>query len=326
VWHGLRVLSVVAMLAASAAVGDLAVARPGVTWPPADTVTRYYTMRARVRPLLFWITKDRVGAARISWNRSPGPDQLVELLVGSDPDRAPMGINHWGFVAERTFGATTHLVGVMTETDDRAIDAARGNPNAVRRSGREFKTIRATVQNREATSAVGRVVFDKNLTYRHYAALLERLPDVDARVHRLETAPGTAPGFLTALKALVHESVEKFRRTPGTPPCAGLRRNYVYTGTMYQLTLGGATLVPRLVVGNRRFGPTIQGQFEIRNLNTGGVTTFEMTYGVQGDESETPVRIAYRPRWWVELELLLLDGSEATMAAAMAPHTMPVAR
>ena len=105
------------------------------TNPPGGSVTRYYSLTVRFRPFLFWMTRDDVGGARISWSPEAGPNRWVEFLVGSDPERAPMAINRWGFVSEHTRDDTTVLTGVMTETDDGWIDAARDSAATAARPG-----------------------------------------------------------------------------------------------------------------------------------------------------------------------------------------------
>ncbi len=275
-----------------------------------DTITRYYSLTVRFRPFLLWMTRDAVGGARVSWSPSPGPDRWVELLVGSDPERAPMSINRWGFISEHTRGDTTVLTGIMTETDDESIDGARSNAAAMA-NGREFRVIRSTIRNGDATTSVGRLIEEGDVTYRRYAALLDRVPDGGGSAQHLRLAPGVEPGFLIALRGLVRESVETSQRAPRLV-ATGLRRDYVYAGKLYRLSLQAATLVMDAVVDGRSHGPAIEGEFEILNKLTGTTTAFRMLYGVAGADAETPLRLVYRPRWWVELELGVVDGADAS--------------
>ncbi len=100
IWPAALALALVGA-APTTAVDPSATARASATQPPA-TVTRDYSLTVRFRPFLIWMTRGDVGGARISWSASGGPDRSVELLVGSDPARAPMSINRWGFIAEQT--------------------------------------------------------------------------------------------------------------------------------------------------------------------------------------------------------------------------------
>src|SRR5262245_65045760 len=49
-----------------------------------------YRASGAIRPfVLFWISRDNVGGARITRRRSPDGTFGVEMLTGSDPERAP---------------------------------------------------------------------------------------------------------------------------------------------------------------------------------------------------------------------------------------------
>jgi hypothetical protein len=295
--------------------GATVTARPASD-QPADMITRYYTMTARLRPFGVWIARDNVGGARLSWNASPGPDRQLEVLVGSDPECAPMSLNRWGFLAEHTLDGTTRQTSVMTEIDDRAITAAlNGAPTPTH--AHAFRAVESTVRGNEATTATAYLVLDRDLTYRYYTALLDRLPSGDgtAPVRRVRLGPGTEPGFLAAMKDLIHESVTTWQRegrfAQGTP-----QRAFVYLGTVYQMTLRHATVV-KDQVDARSFSPAMDGNFEVRNPATGITSEFQLICGLEGTDAETPLRIVYRARWWVELELHLIDPGASKFAKAV---------
>jgi hypothetical protein len=260
------------------------------------------------------MTRDDVGGARISWSGTQGTDESLELLIGSDPERAPMGINRWGFVAEKTIDGTTELTGLMTDTDDHSIDAARNNAAAMG-ANHLFRSIRATVRDGEATSIVSNVAAG-DVTYRHYQALLDRLPPMNEATGKKRASVGanTDPGFLIAVRRMVQQSVAECqaRGRVNVPT----RRRFIYGGNLYDLTLAQAPGVKDAVVNDQSYGPAIDGQFQIRNVATGFVTSFSMLFAASGVHAETPLRIVYRPRWWVELELQLVDprASRGTFA------------
>ena len=62
-------------------------------------VEHRYRMLGRVRPLLFWISREDVGGAQVTW-REAADGVGYELLIGSDPERAPRRINRWGYIGE----------------------------------------------------------------------------------------------------------------------------------------------------------------------------------------------------------------------------------
>src|SRR4030081_2760300 len=67
-----------------------------------------YTMTARVRLLLFWVGKDDVGGGYIRRGTLPGESQseVIQLLMGSDPAKAPRAINRWGAATEIVHGSS----------------------------------------------------------------------------------------------------------------------------------------------------------------------------------------------------------------------------
>jgi hypothetical protein len=316
------------LFAALAATGFSLPAPAGTALPRAQsgrevTAVRYYTMTARVRPFLVWITREDVGGARLKWSRTPGAGTRLELLVGSDPARAPRSINRWGFISESTLGGVTSLTGIMTETDDGAIDRARsGTANAT--NGHVFRAMQSMVRGGRATTSFSRLVFATELTYRDYGTLLQRLPSPQSSTTRLDVPPNVDPGFLTAMDALMRESAERQREaSPGASPARGLRREYVYMGKMYDLTLQRAEFLPDAIVNGRSCGPSVDGEFEIRNRTTGVITGFRMVYSIAGPESGTPLRIVYRPRWWIELDLRIEDTSTSKMAMSLSGLDLP---
>jgi len=57
-----------------------------------------YVMTARVRLLFFWASKDDVGGGYIRRGVSAEDPRLefIQVLFGSDPEKAPRAINRWG--------------------------------------------------------------------------------------------------------------------------------------------------------------------------------------------------------------------------------------
>jgi hypothetical protein len=68
-----------------------------------------YRLAARIRPLLFWIGKDNVGDACLTWLKEADGEPGYGLLIGSDPARAPLEINRWGYVSERQIQGTVRV-------------------------------------------------------------------------------------------------------------------------------------------------------------------------------------------------------------------------
>ena len=79
-------------------------------------------MAGKIRLLMLWVGRDDVGSGVIRW-RGAGDDKAIELLIGSDPKRAPGQLNKWGYLVEEMRGGESSVVGLISqENDDRLSD------------------------------------------------------------------------------------------------------------------------------------------------------------------------------------------------------------
>lgn len=286
---------------------------------PGTTVERHYTMTARVRPLLFWISRSGVGGARISWLQSADGIQGLELLIGSDPARTPMKINRWGYVAERVAGSSAELIGVMTESDEQSIEQAAAKQTQPGGT-HAFKAIRGRLNQGLAQSTIIRLLLVDDFTYREADALLRRLPPIGPTTRQMSVPNGADPGFLFAVKGIVHDSVENYRRSGAVRSGAQMRRTYVYDATLYELILKSSQFLKTTLVDEHEYRAVIESQFEARNMRTGKISRFSITYGTEAPNAEIPICIVYQPRWWFEAELRLeYDSGAATAAGKDSP-------
>jgi hypothetical protein len=84
---------------------SIAPARPGTAAEPTPdgrsaapvAAAHRYRLSAAIRPLLFWVGAKNVGGARIVRRHDGAGRKGYELLLGSDPARAPRRINRWGW-------------------------------------------------------------------------------------------------------------------------------------------------------------------------------------------------------------------------------------
>jgi hypothetical protein len=278
------------------------------------TDERFYTLTARVRLLALWISRAGVGAGRIAWSEDGNGTQELALLIGSDPARAPMKINRWGYIDERVTGSCAELVGVMTESEEQSIQQARTSVSASN-AKHSFKAIRARILDGTAHSSVSYMKLDEDFTYRDVHTLLQQVPQDDARVRSLSLPEGAEPGFLFAVRSLVDESIHAYLKSRNLSEVQRVSRRYVFSGTAYELRRISIRLVNELEVNNRTFRQLLESQFETRNLTTGHKSEFSITYGIQDPIAGIPVRIVYRPRWWFEAEMLLESDAAAPQAA-----------
>ena len=257
----------------------------------------YYRMLAKVRPLLFWISRDNVGGARIGWLGDQEGARGFELLIGSDPARAPRKINRWGYIAEEVRGSTASTLGVMKQSNEESIEEAKAKLGTDTGGTHTFKAIRATTANGQAKADVLTLQAGSDLTYRDVGSLLMLMNGGASTTNtKTVTLPaGTRPGFLLALSDLM--SNPKLKSVP-----------YVYNGTFHTLHLKGLDPASMRVSG-RDYTRLTRARFETESQATRARTPFEITYGTAGHLKEVPVHVMYQPKWWIQVELFLEDGA-----------------
>lgn len=277
------------------------------------TSEQQYTVSVRVRPLLFWIERKNVGDARLTWSESPDGATRVELLIGSDPNRTPMRINRWGYIAETTCGATSTVVGVMTRSDEQSVEEAQARLRASPHDGQAFSAIRAVVTPTESHAWVTQLRVAEDYTYRDLEGVLQRVPDAGTAHRRIAIEEGAAQGFLAAAASLVRESVTARTRSGRTAAVTAPARAYVHGDRLYDLRVRSSTAVGADDPATPG-PPLVETDFEVRTRTTGRTTRFRVTYPTDGPQAGVPVRIVYRPRWWFEAELRLTGDAAAATA------------
>ena len=263
-----------------------------------------YTVNARVRPLLlFWIGRDDIGQARVTRREASGGRQVFELLIGSDPARAPRQINRWGFIVEDLSPEQAEILGVMKESNEKTMEEAEAQI-AQSSSVSTFKAARTTVAGRRAVTGAMTVRAPADLTYRDLDALLALLPErTDLRT--IELPAGTQRGFLVAMDSLIRASAGPCGSPTGgaaghVPPVS-----YLYNATIYDLSLLSCEYEPSFRIRTDTYADVAGGDFQIRNRTTNNKTKFRIFYGTSGEWRDIPVRAVFRPRWWMEIELVL---------------------
>lgn len=264
-----------------------------------------YVVNAKVRPLLlFWVGRDNVGDARLTWRAASGNHRALELLIGSDPARAPRRINRWGFIVEESNTGTAEVLGLMKESNEETIEAAEAQI-ARQADVSVFKAARTTISGGRAVSRAMTVHAPAHLTYRELDSLLALIPAEPRSVRTLELPSGTQIGFLVAMDSLIHASVAACGRPSGAGARTVSAVPYVYGQTLYDLSLLACTYEPRLRTKMDTFADVVEGRFQVRNRTSGYETKFRVSYGTVGELRGLPVRAVFRPRWWMEIELLL---------------------
>lgn len=269
---------------------------------------RTYQMNARVRPLLFWIRKNDVGDGRITWRAKDGAGRGYELLVGSDPGRAPRRINRWGFIREELSAADANVLGVMKKSKEQSVKEAEQELAREGEGGFVFQAIRSRVSADRADAGVVTYRSETDLTYRDLDPLLNRVTALEGP--RLTTAlpANTSPGLLFAVADMLDEIMKR-----GVPPRGSVAlpqpRHYVYYRTLYDLKVRSLERTADPHASDRQL---LDADFEILNRTTRKTTRFSIVFAPTGPAAGVPVKIMFRPRWWFEVELILRQEQHAS--------------
>jgi hypothetical protein len=297
----LRILIALAVMAMSEFAGAGSTTAAGVpTQIPGRNlpVTRQltYRMAGKIRMLLLWVGRDDVGSGVITW-RGGGNDKAVELLIGSDPTRAPGQLNKWGYLVEAMTGDESSVVGLISqENDDRLSDVKADLKK--RKELRAFDTIRGHVSRVDGAARVGTLYAASRLTYHDADAVLhDVLGDASLQLKQITRRANVRPGFLTSLTELLSKSLDKRNDTR--------RIQYIHGDRLFELRLIEATRLPRFDRDGRTWHDVVRGRFETGEAGNRSGTRFELIYGASGALSGIPIVISYQPKWWLQVDLVL---------------------
>jgi hypothetical protein len=300
----------VALVVCVAAALPLAATEPTPDGRPAAPITaeHRYRLSAAIRPLLFWIGKSNVGGARIVWRADGNGRTGYELLLGSDPARAPRRINRWGWVREDADGPRATMTGLMNRSEDDSLDQAKAGLQS--KGSYLFKLNRARVEDGNARAEATTLYAPQDYTFRelddllHFAEATKPAPSVRAG----PLPPGTHPGLLFALADLVNAGVAAAH----VPADAGPQRRavqYTFNAGVYDLSVKSWERVAQARFGGRKFEKLVRLEFESRNLEKGTTEHFVLACGTDGPLAGIPVFVRYQPKWWFKVEGVL-DESE----------------
>ncbi len=275
---------------------------------------RAYHVNAKVRPLLFWMGRDNVGGARITWREGLDGRRALELLIGTDPSRAPRQINRWGYIVEELHGENAEVLGVMKESKEETMEEAEAQ--IARDAGvSTFKAARTTITGARAVGGVMTVHAPAHLTYQQLDALLSLIPAEAPSARTLELPTGTQNGFLVAMEAILRDSIDPCRTANNATPRDLRMVSYVYNQTVYDLSLLSCNVEAQTRTKSGTFADVVDGRFQVRNRTTKSETKFRVLYGASGDLRAVPVRAVFRPRWWLEVEMVLDWPSRGPLTA-----------
>jgi hypothetical protein len=264
-----------------------------------------YRLAGKIRPLLFWMGKDNVGSARVRWRRSEQGDAGYDLLIGSDPARAPRGINRWGLIMEESNAGVATLLGVMKKSNEETLEDAKSNVEREAAQGVTFNMIRATIEPSASVARVTSATVGRDYSYRELNALMEQLVQQTASpaVRKVAVPAGGRLGFLLGLAELLHDGVDTARATSRAPARKNLP--YVFYRKQYDLTRVSSEILKQQSFGNVTYPRLLKSAFEIRARGESWTESFSVVCGIDGSLAEIPVFITYQPRWWLKLEFVL---------------------
>jgi hypothetical protein len=275
---------------------------PGEALRAVDT--RQYSMSGSVRPLLFWFGRDDIGLARVVWRVGADGARGYELLVGTDPAKAPRALNRWGFISEEVHGAEGAVLALMTGADESSYDEAADSADR-RGGGSDFRAIQSQVQDGTTAWQTVRVQTPGNFSVHDVDSALDRVRDEASAAHSRHAAlpDGARPGFLVALADLIDAGAGNLPASEPGRRALQKRVRYVFGQGTYELHLREAQRSNISLNGGTV--PVVRSSFEIRTLSTDARTRFEVMFGTQGALAGIPVAASWQPRWWLKVELRL---------------------
>ena len=255
-----------------------------------------YRMAGKVRMLLLWVGRDDVGSGVIKW-RGAGGDKAIELLIGSDPNRAPSQLNKWGYLVEAMHAGEASVVGLISQENDDRLSDVKADLKT-RKEQRAFDTIRGYVGTVEGMARVGTLYAPSRLTYHDADTVLKNvLADTSLPIKRVTRRGNIRPGFLTSLTELIGATLDKKTDTR--------RIQYIHGDRLFELRLIESTRLAHFDRDGRTWHDVIRGRFETGEAGNRSGTRFELVYGASGGLSGIPILISYQPKWWLQVDLVL---------------------
>jgi hypothetical protein len=271
---------------------------------------RRYVMSGAIRPLLFWLGRDDIGLGRIVWRRSDDGTRGYELLVGTDPARAPGGINRWGFVSEEASSRGGSVLAMMTGSYETSYEEEAAAAED-RSSGGEFRTIWSSMSRGSTAWRLADVRTPEALTVHQVAAALKylRTRSSAAPSRQRDVADDVRSGFLVAVADLLDATLTAHRSGADAARTGKRTVKYIFGEQTYELRVRDADPVSITWSGRKR--PALKMAFQTHGLSTGKRSRFELTAGTTGDTAGVPMTIEWQPRWWLRVRLHLEDPQRA---------------
>jgi hypothetical protein len=270
-----------------------------------------YKMSAAIRPLLvFWIRAANVGGARILWREDGDGRRGYEMLLGSDPRRAPRKINRWGWEREDLGPGGATLFGLMRKTDEDSLDEAKAGLRRDGDGGFAYKAIRSRVANGTVYAENTIWSVPRDYSYRDLAELqaLVRSPSsAPPRVRRAAIPPGTEPGFLFAAARTIDQAVDAALQGERRL-LSNVQTTFTFNASLYDLRLRSTEWLDSATYGGRRYERLVRLNCEHYNREKRTRERFLLVCPTDGPLARIPVYVEYQPKWWFKAEGVLDDS------------------
>jgi hypothetical protein len=277
-------------------------------------------MTAGLRLLFFWLSKDDVGGGyiRLGVNEKDPSVERVQLLIGSDPARAPRKINRWGAATEilRKNKGSGIFFGFMKPSKGTSISSMKGELAKEKAEGRHlFEGIISRVDATRALSMTVPVYSSIDFTMHQLPKaeqmVLENFKEMAGAPRHLEGSARTGCestlGFLFTLREQITAAING-QKIP-------VYSCFIYHGRRYSLTLKKSRPIQEKKIavkirGQKKKSVRVyrnvrEAEFQIVNRETGKHSKFKLLLGTSGDLRGVPIQIRYQPNWWFRVVLSL---------------------
>jgi len=299
-----------------------------------------YVMTCRVRFVFFWGGEDDVGGGYVHIGKAAGDErqEMVQILFGSDPAKAPLKINRWGAgtevlrAADSGQPAASAFFGFMKSSKGQSVLAMRSELSKEKSNGAHlFEGIISRVDQNRALTASVPYTSNQDFDFHQYSeaqkAALQQLENNPSR-HIGQAKGGAAQAcprvgeFLSTILQLMSDA------TSGHATPESLC--YIYNARHYTATLVNVQPVQDKTVHvqfhanggslDRAYRRLNNAHFEVYCQETSTKSVFDITLGTEGNIRGVPIQISYQPNWWFQVVLNLLPNNPQQPGSPGQPH------
>lgn len=290
---------------------------------PSAPVQYDYVVTAAVRLLLFWVSRDDVGQGYIRIGMHPdNPSmEIIQLLMGSDPAKAPLSTNNWGAVTEvwRQSDGSGAFFAFMKAPKDDSMTAAKDEAAREKEKQRfQYQGVISRIKNARLVSMTVPISSATDFTLHQLPfaqqMVLEQLKATSRPPRTMDAAAASgcarANGFLFTLRELIADALSGQR--------APIHSCYSYLSWSYRMSIRSLEPVKEMKVSlkmrgsnkmlERTYRNLKKADFRVVNLKTGNPTDFKMIFGDSGALKGIPVQVEFQPNWWFRVTVNLKPG------------------